>query len=78
MRYEDRYGFIFLICATGKSASEMLHALQARMEHAAEDEVNRMSMYRGWTGASLRSSCGPDAQSLVLRADIGCLVLRYW
>jgi 2-oxo-4-hydroxy-4-carboxy--5-ureidoimidazoline (OHCU) decarboxylase len=40
VRYEDRYGFIFLICATGKSASEMLHALQARMEHPPEDEVN--------------------------------------
>ena len=29
--YQDRFGFIFIICATGKSADEMLDALEARM-----------------------------------------------
>ncbi len=29
--YEDRYGHIFLVCATGKTADEMLALLQARM-----------------------------------------------
>lgn len=39
VKYEERYGFIFLICATGKSALEMLDALKARMQNAPEDEV---------------------------------------
>lgn len=31
--YEKRFGFIFLICATGKSATEMLSALEERLEN---------------------------------------------
>jgi 2-oxo-4-hydroxy-4-carboxy-5-ureidoimidazoline decarboxylase len=30
-RYEDRFGRIFIICASGKSASEILAALETRM-----------------------------------------------
>ena len=30
-RYEARYGHIFLVCATGKSAPEMLSILESRM-----------------------------------------------
>jgi 2-oxo-4-hydroxy-4-carboxy--5-ureidoimidazoline (OHCU) decarboxylase len=40
MEYEQKNGFIFLICATGKSALEMLHALQIRMQNDRETEVN--------------------------------------
>lgn len=29
-RYEDRFGHIFLICASGKSAAEMLEAVKSR------------------------------------------------
>jgi len=29
--YEERFGYIFIICATGKSASEMLAALEDRL-----------------------------------------------
>ncbi len=29
--YEQRYGFIFIVCATGKSAAEMLALLKARL-----------------------------------------------
>ena len=37
-QYERRFGHVFLICATGKSASEMLAALEQRLnnEPAAE------------------------------------------
>ncbi len=31
--YEERFGFIFLICATGKSAREMLEHLRERMNN---------------------------------------------
>jgi 2-oxo-4-hydroxy-4-carboxy-5-ureidoimidazoline decarboxylase len=41
--YEDRFGHVFLICATGMTAASMLDALQARLGHdpAAEREVVR-------------------------------------
>jgi 2-oxo-4-hydroxy-4-carboxy-5-ureidoimidazoline decarboxylase len=37
--YERRFGFVFLICATGKSAAEMLSALRARMANDPETEL---------------------------------------
>lgn len=37
--YEERFGFIFIVCASGKSAGEMLSALEARMGHDAETEL---------------------------------------
>ncbi len=30
-RYEQRFGYIFIVCATGKSASEMLSLLKSRI-----------------------------------------------
>ena len=32
-RYEERFGRIFIICASGRSASEILAALEARMKN---------------------------------------------
>jgi allantoicase len=37
--YEAKFGHVFLICATGKSADEMLAALRARMGHDREAEI---------------------------------------
>lgn len=37
--YETKFGHIFLICATGKSASEMLTSLEARMTHDSGTEI---------------------------------------
>ena len=41
--YEERFGHVFLICATGMSAASMLAALRARLGHdpATEREVVR-------------------------------------
>jgi len=36
--YEQRFGFVFLICATGLSAPEMLAALRKRLGHDADAE----------------------------------------
>ena len=36
--YEKKFGWIFLICATGKSADEMLAALNARMQNDPASE----------------------------------------
>src|SRR5689334_14085233 len=35
--YEQKFGFIFIICATGKSSDEMLTALRKRLEHDAAE-----------------------------------------
>ncbi|HKP84377.1 MAG TPA: 2-oxo-4-hydroxy-4-carboxy-5-ureidoimidazoline decarboxylase [Pyrinomonadaceae bacterium] len=37
--YEEKFGFIFIICATGKTSNEMLSALRDRLEHEAMDEL---------------------------------------
>jgi 2-oxo-4-hydroxy-4-carboxy-5-ureidoimidazoline decarboxylase len=37
--YEEKFGYIFIVCATGKSAEEMLAILQSRLPNAPEDEI---------------------------------------
>lgn len=37
--YEDRFGFIFIICATGKSAEEILTDLNRRLTNDAQTEM---------------------------------------
>lgn len=37
--YEEKFGFVFLICATGKSAEEMLGALQRRLPNGRDVEL---------------------------------------
>jgi 2-oxo-4-hydroxy-4-carboxy-5-ureidoimidazoline decarboxylase len=37
--YEARFGFIFIVCATGKSAAEMLEMLEGRMANDAATEL---------------------------------------
>jgi OHCU decarboxylase len=37
--YEKRFGHIYIVCATGKSAEEMLGLCRARLENAPADEL---------------------------------------
>ena len=37
--YEARFGYIFIVCATGKTASEMLALLESRLGNAPEIEI---------------------------------------
>lgn len=37
--YEAKFGFLFIVCATGKSAAEMLGLLQARLPNDRAQEV---------------------------------------
>jgi 2-oxo-4-hydroxy-4-carboxy-5-ureidoimidazoline decarboxylase len=37
--YEEKFGYIFLICATGKSGDEMAAALEARLGNNPETEL---------------------------------------
>lgn len=38
--YKNKFGFIFIVCATGKSAEEMLQLLNLRIKNTAADELN--------------------------------------
>lgn len=38
-KYEEKYGYIFIVCATGKSAGEMLEILKSRMNNEADEEL---------------------------------------
>ena len=51
--YEQKFGFIFIICATGKSAAVMLGALQQRLENDR--------------GTELRIAAGEQAKITALR-----------
>ena len=37
--YEKKFGYIFIVCATGKSAEEMLGMLQSRLLNSPKDEI---------------------------------------
>jgi allantoicase len=37
--YEARFGYIYIVCATGKSAEEMLALLRKRLENDPEEEI---------------------------------------
>ena len=37
--YEQKFGFIFIICATGKTSEEMLESLKQRLENDTETEL---------------------------------------
>jgi OHCU decarboxylase len=37
--YEEKFGFIFIICATGKTSEEMLSVLRERLENDAAHEL---------------------------------------
>lgn len=51
--YEEKFGYIFIVCATGKSADEMLRLLQERLNNdpateiqIAADEQNKITKLR--------------------------------
>ncbi len=53
--YEEKFGFIFIVCASGKNASEMLAMLQDRLERDRETE--------------LKTACEQQRQIFHLRLD---------
>lgn len=38
-QYEEKFGYIFIVCATGKSAEEMLNILQSRLPNDPNTEL---------------------------------------
>ena len=41
--YEERFGYVFIVCATGKRADEMLAILESRMPNDARTELDAAS-----------------------------------
>jgi allantoicase len=39
VQYREKFGYVFLVCATGKTAAEMLALLRARLAHDADTEL---------------------------------------
>jgi 2-oxo-4-hydroxy-4-carboxy-5-ureidoimidazoline decarboxylase len=39
LAYETKFGYLFIVCATGKSAAEMLSILEDRLPNEADTEV---------------------------------------
>ncbi len=37
--YEEKFGYIFIVCASGKSSEEMLAILRGRLENNADEEL---------------------------------------
>ena len=37
--YEEKFGFIFIVCATGKTAAEMLYLLKQRLPNKPDEEL---------------------------------------
>ena len=37
--YEEKFGYIFIICATGKSSEEMLNSLRGRLHNSPDEEL---------------------------------------
>jgi OHCU decarboxylase len=38
--YEETFGYIFIVCATGKTSAEMLAILRERLRHDSENELS--------------------------------------
>lgn len=54
-RYQDKFGFVFLICATGKTGEEMLAELRRRLANDAPSELrNAVEQQRLITRLRLR------------------------
>ena len=45
--YEEKFGYIFIVCATGKSAAEMLVLLHERLRNDAETEIRMAAGEQG-------------------------------
>lgn len=37
--YQEKFGFIFIVCATGKTAAQMLDLLEQRLPNSREEEI---------------------------------------
>jgi len=63
--YEARFGYIFIVCATGRTAGEMLALLDGRLRHDADDELQiAAEEQRRITQLRLRKLVEPEPDGL--------------
>jgi OHCU decarboxylase len=63
--YEVRFGHIFIVCATGRTAGEMLALLEGRLRHDPDDELRvAAEEQRRITQLRLRKLVEPEADGL--------------
>ena len=46
VEYEKRFGFIFIVCASGKSSAEMLAIISTRLQNDSETELRALPLNR--------------------------------
>ena len=64
LEYKRRFGYIFIVCATGKSALEMLQLLRGRLGNDAETELREAAAeQRKITRLRLEALFGPSQKS---------------
>jgi OHCU decarboxylase len=63
-RYEMRFGYIFIICASGRSASEIMSDLEVRLNNDHHTELRTAAEeQRRITRLRLEKLVGPDEES---------------
>jgi OHCU decarboxylase len=63
--YEARFGYIFIVCATGRTAAEMLALLERRLRHDAGEELGvAAEEQRQITQLRLRKLLEPEPDAL--------------
>jgi OHCU decarboxylase len=63
--YEARFGYIFIVCATGRTAAEMLALLEGRLRHDAGEELRvAAEEQRRITQLRLRKLLEPEPDAL--------------
>jgi 2-oxo-4-hydroxy-4-carboxy-5-ureidoimidazoline decarboxylase len=63
--YEARFGYIFIVCATGRTAAEMLALLEGRLRHDAGEELQvAAEEQRRITQLRLRKLLEPEPDAL--------------
>jgi len=45
--YEEKFGYIFVVCASGKSSEEMLAILRARLQNPTDQELRNAAAEQG-------------------------------
>ncbi|HEY0080305.1 MAG TPA: 2-oxo-4-hydroxy-4-carboxy-5-ureidoimidazoline decarboxylase [Pyrinomonadaceae bacterium] len=61
--YEEKFGFIFIVCATGKTTEEMLALLRARLPNDADSELRvAAEEQRRITAIRLRKMLGEQSE----------------
>ncbi len=72
-RYEKKFGYIFIVCATGKSAAEMLALIRSRIKNAPAEELNHAAREQAKITAvrisKLFADTFPHSTSLKSRPD---------